>query len=102
MMLGAAHFDSPQAAAQSDFVGLLLGSGAGILFDDIYRYGQRWVQMLQFWAALTKVALFVVGVLFPELLIGCMWAALVVGSVISHAPGEVRHFRLWGADAPTR
>lgn len=99
MMLGAAHWDSPQAAVHSDFVGLLLGSGAGILMDDLYRYGARWVRMLQFWAAASKVALLVAGVLMPDLLIPCMWAALIVGSVVSHAPGEVRHFEFWGRSA---
>jgi hypothetical protein len=99
MVLGAAHFDSPQAAVHGDFVSLLIGSGAAILFDDAYRYGWRWVRMAQFWAAMSKVALLAIGLLQPELLILCAWAALVVGSIVSHASGEVRHFLLWGRRA---
>jgi hypothetical protein len=96
MLLGAAHYASPADALGSDFVALLVGSGAAILLDDAYRYGGKWVRMAQFWVAVVKVALLAIGLLVPGALIVCLWAALLLGSVISHASGEVRHFRVWG------
>jgi hypothetical protein len=97
LILGAAHFVSPEVARSHDAVALLVGTGGAILVDDAYRYGTKWLRMAQCWGALLKVALFCVGLVRAEWLLPCAWTALVLGSLVSHAPGDVRHYKLWGA-----
>ena len=99
IVLGAVHFDvEGEAALQAtEWLGLLIASGAGILADDLYRYGPRWFGFAQFWASAAKVVLMAVALFLPDVRAACMWAALVVGSLISHAPGAIRHFEVFGA-----
>ena len=72
----------------------LIGSGGAIILDDIYRWrGYLW-RMAQLWVLLAKFALLYVAMSVPSLLLPCLWGALLLGSVVSHAPGSVRHYDL--------
>ena len=96
MLLGAATFDQ----AIDPWAGIVLLSGGAIVISDLLKYGSGWFRYAQGWAVLVKLALVVVGLLWPPLLVPGLWACLVVGSVISHAPGTLRHFAFWGPHGP--
>jgi len=95
MVLGAIAHHLPVGA----WKWVLAASGLGILADDLYRYGPAWFRWLQFWAAAFKVGMVLLGLAFDPWLAPGHWAALVVGSFISHAPGRFRHKALWGPPA---
>lgn len=82
------------------WAGLALLSGLVLLADDLFRYGDHWLRFVQAWAILLKLALLGLGMARPEWMAASLWAAVVVGGVISHAPGEVRQRALWGEDGP--
>ncbi len=69
---------------------------------ELGRHGLDWVRYAQGQATLVKVALLLFGFASPAAVLPALWGALVVGSLISHAPGWVRHYALWGADGPCR
>jgi len=75
-------------------------SGCGLAVDDFHREGLDWLRYLQGQAALLKLALVTLGAAMPSLLLPCLWGALIVGALISHAPGRVRHAALWGPPGP--
>jgi hypothetical protein len=79
---------------------LLALSGAGIVADELLKYGLDWLRYLQAWVVLAKVGLCAFGALHPEWLLHALFLALVLGSVISHAPGRVRQFALRGTPGP--
>ncbi len=91
MVLGAAAWGHDGTA----WVGTMVGSGLIIVADDLYKYGMAWLRYLQAWAVIAKLALLMVGLLAHDWLVHSLLAALVVGSLISHAPGRIRHFSLW-------
>jgi hypothetical protein len=84
----------------AEWIALLVVSGGALVADDLYRYRASYFRYAQSWAILLKLALLVPAIFWSDLMIPGLWAALVVGSVISHAPGAVRHFALWGEPGP--
>lgn len=96
MVLGATTF----GGELGHWGALLLFSGGALLWESAWREGPDWIRYVQSWVALTKVALLVLGVLRPEWMLACLWGALVLGSLISHAPGAVRQAALWGEAGP--
>jgi len=96
MVLGAAHF----GGEYGDWLVLLVFSGGGIVVDDFIRHGWDWLRFVHGWAVLIKFGLLGLGLAVPGLLIPCLWAALILGSLISHAPGKIRQAALWGPPGP--
>ncbi|MCB9765224.1 MAG: hypothetical protein H6739_35950 [Alphaproteobacteria bacterium] len=94
--LGAAQFG---AEAGWWPAGLVL-TGAGIVGDDLYRYGADWLRFVQGQVVLLKLGLVTLGAAVPSLLLPCLWTALILGGVISHAPGRIRQAALWGPPGP--
>ena len=96
VVLGAVLFEGEPGG----WLYTLVFSGLAIVADDFYRYGVDWLRYLQGWGVLLKIGLLIVGTLHIELLEACLWTALVIGSVLSHAPGSIRQKALWGAPGP--
>jgi hypothetical protein len=82
------------------WAGLLLASGGGIALLDLERHGADLFRYLQGQAVLAKLALLALGILVPWMLMPALWACLVIGAVISHAPGSIRQHTLWGPKGP--
>jgi hypothetical protein len=96
MLLGAAGFDQ----ATEPWLTLTLLTGGSLVALDVRKGGGDYFRYLQSWAVLAKLILLSAAVIWPALLIPALWSALVIGSVISHAPGGVRQFALWGRPGP--
>lgn len=75
-------------------------SGSLLVADDVYRYGGNWLRYVQSWVILGKLGVLVYAGAHPALLAPALWLALIAGSLISHAPGAVRHHALWGEAGP--
>ena len=99
MVLGAAYFGGP-GADYGDWLPLLVFSGGGIVVDDIVRHGWDWLRFVHGWVVLVKFALLLLGLTVSGLLIPALWTALILGSLISHAPGKIRQAALWGPPGP--
>lgn len=99
LILGAAHLGAEDRLGPGVWMTLLL-TGFGILADDAYKWREHLWRMGQLWMLLAKLALLGAGFAHRPLLLPMLWAVLVLGSVVSHAPGSVRHFELWGRDRP--
>ncbi len=95
-LLGAAGFDQDT----EPWLTLTLVTGVALAALDVRKYGEDYFRYLQSWAVLAKLILLSAAVCFPVLLLPALWSALVIGSVISHAPGAVRQFALWGEPGP--
>ena len=95
MVLGAIVFGQEPTA----WKWALALSGSVIMADDLYRYGWAWFRWLQFWAVATKIGLVWLGLVWDAALEPGHWVALIIGSLISHAPGKWRHYALWGPAA---
>jgi len=95
LTLGAATFVDPTSRAQvaEHWAGFALLTGILIVCDDLFKWGLLYLRMIQAWVVAVKLALILVGLAHPSLLAPCLWAALVLGSVVSHAPGRLRHLR---------
>lgn len=78
---------------------LLVASGLVLVGDDLLRFGADWLRWAQSWAIIGKLLVFMACYALGEPMIG-LWAALVIGSLISHAPGMLRHYPLVGAPGP--
>ena len=91
MLLGAVAFHQPVGP----WPGLAIASGLVIVGDDLFKWGTLYLRMLQAWVIIAKLGLLALGVAFPNLLLLSMWGVLVLGSVVSHAPGRLRHRRLF-------
>lgn len=89
MVLGAAAL----GADPGGWGPLVVLSGLVIVADDLFKWGGLYLRMVQAWVVGLKLVLLVVGLSRPTLLLPCLWAALVAGSVVSHAPGKLRHYR---------
>lgn len=96
MVIGAVIYEGEP----SPWDGLLLLSGFGIVWTDLARHGWSWFRYGQGAATVVKVGLLAVGIVWPPFLVTSLFCALVVGSVVSHAPGSLRNFPLWGAPGP--
>lgn len=75
-----------------------LATGAALIGEELYRYGTDWFRWLQSWVILSKVCLLALALVHGDTV--ALWAALVAGAVISHAPGVVRQWPLWGDAGP--
>ncbi len=79
---------------------LLFVSGVALAIDDFVKYGVDFFRYVQGWAAIVKLACLIVGLAVADLLVPLCWIALVIGSVISHAPGRLRQHAIWGKQGP--
>ena len=94
MFLGALTFvGHPGAWGEA-----LLWSGAALIAEELYRYGFAWFRWLQAWVVMGKLCLFALAIVHGGT--AAAWAALVLGGLISHAPGRVRQLPLWGSPGP--
>ncbi len=75
-------------------------TGLALVAEDVFKGGWDYVRYLQSWAILAKLLLLIAAMAWPALLVPALWCALIIGSVISHAPGAVRQFPLWGEPGP--
>lgn len=94
-VLGAALYDAPVGG----WAELLVGSGMVLVADEFWRFGLAWLRYLQAWVLLAKIGLFAVFAAADAPLAG-LWVAFLLGSVISHAPGPLRHFAILGEPGP--
>lgn len=97
MVIGTASFAQDQLDLW--LAGLLL-SGGLLVVEELYRYGLDWIRWAQAWVVLAKLGLFAVVALMDTWQLPALWTALVLGAVISHAPGKVRQHPLWGDPGP--
>lgn len=96
LVLGGALWDQDVEG----WAAALVASGTVILVDDLYRYGMAYLRYAQGATLVAKLAIVGVGASIEGMLFPSLLVAVVAGSVISHAPGAVRHFALWGAPGP--
>ncbi|MFN7144758.1 MAG: hypothetical protein ACK4YP_13360 [Myxococcota bacterium] len=78
---------------------LVLVSGGALVADELWRFGLDWLRWTQAWAIVAKLVAFAACYGVGEPMAG-LWAAFLLGSLISHAPGELRHAPLFGAPGP--
>ncbi|MCO4746969.1 MAG: hypothetical protein KC912_19380 [Proteobacteria bacterium] len=88
------------APISAEAVSLVMLSGGALVGDDLYRYGVDLIRYLQFWAVVVKLVLLLVALSLPAWGGQAVLFALVIGSVISHAPGRIRQAALIGAPGP--
>lgn len=94
-LLGAAIYGgAPQGP-----LGATLLSGAAMVAESLVRHGGDWLRYLGSWVILAKLGLLVLA-LWTGLSVWVLLAALAAGSLISHAPGRIRQFPLWGEPGP--
>lgn len=79
---------------------ILLISGMALAAEEVWRHGLGWFRFVQAWVVLTKLALFGIVLTIDAMQVPALWAALVLGALISHASGAVRQRALWGAPGP--
>lgn len=94
MLLGAMSF----TGSAGDWGPAVLLTGGGLILEELYRYGVAWFRWTQAWVALVKVGLFALALVLNDTT--ALWVALVAGGVISHAPGALRQFPVWGEPGP--
>lgn len=96
LILGAAYYHQLDAL---DWWALpvLAGSGIIIVLDDFYRRGRHLLRMAQFWILVCKLLLLGLAIWNRDLLLPALWGSLIIGSIVSHVPGFIRHHELWGA-----
>ncbi len=99
LLLGAVHF-APDPETWAPWVTAVLITGSLLVATEVLRHGLEYMRFLQGWTVVTKLALVGVGAAFPQALAPCLWTALILGSVISHAPGRIRQYAIWGDDGP--
>ena len=101
MLLGAVHFaDDPAGRIVAPWLTAVLVTGVVLVATELVRHGWDWLRFLQGWTVIAKLALVGVGAAIPEALPACLWAALILGSIISHAPGKLRQHPIWGEPGP--
>ena len=96
LLLGAATF----GGTMDDYLVLTLATGGLLVLEELYRYGHHWFRWLQSWVVLCKLALLLCVLALPAWKLPALWVALVLGAVISHAPGWLRQFGLFGEPGP--
>jgi hypothetical protein len=96
MLLGAVTF----GGGIGNWGHLAVFTGGLLMAEELVRHGFRWFRWLQAWAIIGKMVALTVGVFVPGLLLTALWVCLVLGGLISHAPGRVRQYALWGAPGP--
>ncbi len=98
IIVGGAFWEHEPSA---DWLAVLVLSGGIIMADDLYRRGEAYFRWVQFWGIALKLAAVGVGVAYPPLLLPSLAVAVILGSVVSHVPGSVRHRALWGENGPS-
>jgi hypothetical protein len=96
MVLGATAFGGDAGIWWT----VLVVTGGGMIVFAVGKYGLDWFRYLCGVAAVAKFALLFIGLLFPAVMLPCLWGCLLIGGVISHAPGSLRHAPLFGAPGP--
>jgi hypothetical protein len=94
-VFGAAWRDAP-AGPWAD---LVLLSGAALVADELWRFGLDWLRWTQAWVLGAKLLAFAALYAVGEPVAG-LWVAFLLGSLIAHAPGELRHAPLVGGPGP--
>lgn len=79
---------------------ILLLSGAALMAEEVVRHGFGWFRFVQAWVVFGKLGLFVVVLALDTWRLPALWAALVLGALISHATGKLRQHPLWGDPGP--
>ncbi len=77
-----------------------LATGMALSGEALWRYGRDWFRWLQAWVVMAKLLLLVAALAWPAWRMEALWAALAAGSIISHAPGRIRQWPLWGEPGP--
>ena len=95
VLVGAVQHAIPPSA-----VSLLLLSGGYLVADSLWRHGTDVFRFLHFWVVAAKLVLLLALLAAPSWAGAIAIAALVLGSVISHAPGRVRQWPLLGEPGP--
>ena len=67
-------------------------TGFAIVAIDVYKYGLDYFRYMLSWAIALKLCIIVVAHFWVPLRPLALWTSLVIGSLISHAPGKIRHF----------
>lgn len=94
--VAAGVLHAPLSAAA---VATTLLTGVGLVASELWRHGSDWLRYGQAWLLLAKLAALGAGAALGSPLAGAV-AAVVLGSVASHAPGSLRHAALWGPPGP--
>lgn len=79
---------------------VLVLSGFYLVSDKLLRDGLAHFRYLSFWVVFLKLVALCAGLIYRPILLESLWACLILGSLISHAPGTIRHFALWGKSGP--
>ena len=74
---------------------LTLVSGLGMFAGDLWANPGH-VREIAGFGVLLKLALVAVMAFHPPLALPLFWAILVISTLLSHAPGRLRHHRLFG------
>lgn len=96
IVLGAVTF----GVAPGPWLAGALVTGSVLIADELYRYGLHWFRFVQSAVILTKLALLWLAAGLVDRWPEAVWAALILGGLISHAPGALRQRALWGGDGP--
>ena len=96
MFMGSHLFSSSPGVA----LNVLIVTGLYLMFDQYIRDGADYFRYATFWSTLFKVFLLGLGFFMPKYMAGALWGCLIVGSMISHAPGKIRHYAVWGRPGP--
>ncbi|MBT6489655.1 MAG: hypothetical protein HOK97_07830 [Deltaproteobacteria bacterium] len=78
----------------------LVASGCGLLMDDFVRYGTKLFHYLQFWVIVPKIFILAYAITYPKHARELFVLAIVIGSLISHAPGKIRQYAFGGRSGP--
>lgn len=96
IVLGAVTFGEPPGPWLAGAV----VTGSALVADELYRYGLHWFRFVASQVILTKLALLGLAAGVADTWPWAVWVALILGGLISHAPGAVRQRALWGLDGP--
>ena len=67
-------------------------TGFVIVASDVFKYGIDYFRYMLSWAIALKLSIILVAHFWIPLRPVALWSSLVIGSLISHAPGKIRHF----------
>lgn len=74
---------------------LMLATGLALYAVDLWSNPAHWGELAGVFI-IVKLVLVAAMVLFPPAAAGLFWLLLIASAVVSHAPGDVRHVRVWG------
>ena len=93
VLLGASLLGVGKAEAG---IWLTLISGLGMFAGDLWANPAH-VREVAGFGVLLKLALVAVMAIHPPLALPLFWLILVLSTLLSHAPGQLRHYRLFGS-----